>query len=420
MISLRSKIWKLALAVVVLTGAQLVPMDVLAQSGQTGADFDPVGILTRVRATREKLAAGEFESRFNFLSEEAWIQYADWNLELGDRTGLSYLAYYALADQFGTQGGPQDNTANGNTNVIIGWKPTGQSGPNQGGLIFHYLNVGQLTNTNGVEFAQSLGLTSFTNDSPVNVDMFRAFAWHQKLVGGLVDVRVGQLEPAALLNANAYASDDTRSFLSTPLSAEPSRTHPAPGLGVIVIGEIMEDVFLGSALADANGKGEFLDFDSFSQGDYMTNVSVAWKPTICGLGPGSYQFAMYFVDATDTASYSRGIGINLEQSLSDEWAVFFKYNQSDKRQPLIRKSGAGGIMWTNPFGWGEDWLGLGAGWSEPTNQTLSDEYVLESFWRMQLTPAFQFTPAVQLWFDPSMTPDEGFQAAFTLRLLGEF
>lgn len=420
MISLRSKIGKSALVMVMLTGVQLIPVDVAAQSGQSGPDFDPAGILTRLRANREKFVKGEFDYRFSVFSEEAWLRYADWNLELGDRTGLSYLAYYAIAGQFGTQGGPQDRTANGNTHVIIGWKPPGQTGPNQGGFIFYYMDVGQLTSTSGAEFSRSLGLSSFTSDSPGNVDMFRSFAWHQKLVDGLVDVRFGQLEPAGLFNANTYASDDTRSFLSTPLSSEPSRTHPAPGLGVIVIGELLEDVFLGGALVDANGQGEFLDFHSFSQGEYMSNVSVAWKPTIRGLGPGSYQFTIYYIDATDSAPYSRGIGINLEQSLSDDWAVFFKYNQSDKRQPLIRKSAAGGIMWTNPLGWGEDWLGFGAVWSEPTDQTLRDEYVLESFWRMQMTPAVQFTSGVQLWLNPSMTPGDDLQAAFTLRLLGEF
>lgn len=420
MILVPSNIRKLALVVAVLIAVQLTPVEVRGQSGQTGADFDPVGILTSLREARERFVAGEFDYRFSMLPEEAWLRYVDWNLELGDRTGFSFLAYYALADQFGTQGGPHRNTANGNTNVILGWMPTWQSGPNQGGVIFHYLNVGQLTATSGADFSRSLGLSSFTNDSPADADLFRAFAWHQQLVDGLVEVRVGQLEPASLLNSTSYASDDTRSFLSTPLSSEPSRTHPGPGVGVIVVGEILEDVFLGGALVDANGKGEFLDFHSFFQGDTMTNVYVAWKPTICGLGPGSYQAAIYFVDATDSEPYSRGIGINLEQSLGDDWAVFFKYNESDKRQLLIRQSAAGGIMWTNPFGWGEDWLGLAAGWSEPTDQTLRDEYVLESFWRMQMTPALQFTPGVQLWFDPSMTPGNDLQAACTLRLLGEF
>ena len=53
-----------------------------------------------------------------------------------------------------------------------------------------------------------------------------------------------------------------------------------------------------------------MDFHSFSKGDYMTNAYVAWKPTIDGLGPGSYRFAMYSIDGTDTAPYSRGLGLN--------------------------------------------------------------------------------------------------------------
>ncbi len=414
------KIGMLGLVMIVLVSVQFVPMDVLAQSGQTGGDYDPVGILTRLRENREKFVEKKFDYRFSFLSEEDWLRYADWNLKLGDQTGLSYLGYHAITYQFGTQGGSQNKTANSNTNVIVGWTPPWQSGPDQGGFIFQFLNVSQMRKTNGAEFSQSLGLTSFTSDSPVNVNNFRSFAWHQKLMDGRMEVRVGQLEPAALFNSNTYASDDMRSFFSTPLSSEPSRTHPGAGLGVIVIGEILDDVFLGAAVADARGEGDFMDFHSFSKGDYMTNAYVAWKPTIDGLGQGTYQFAMYSVDATDTESFSRGFGLNLEQSLGDNRAVFVKYNQSDKRQPLVRKSLGGGIMWTNPFGWGEDWLGLGAGWSEPTDQTLRDEYLLESFWRMQLTPAVQFTPGVQLCFNPSRTPDNDLQAVFTLRLLAEF
>ena len=71
MVSLRSKIWKLALVVVLLTSVQLIPKDVRAQSGQTGADFDPVGILTRLRAARDKFVQGEFDYRFSILPEEA-------------------------------------------------------------------------------------------------------------------------------------------------------------------------------------------------------------------------------------------------------------------------------------------------------------------------------------------------------------
>ncbi|MHC5061667.1 MAG: carbohydrate porin [Planctomycetota bacterium] len=419
-ISIYLKIRTMVLVMVVLISFQFVPVDPFAQAGQTGGDYDPVGILADVRRMREKLIEKKFDYRFSFLSDEAWVRYADWNLELAERTGLSYLAYHAITYQFGTQGGSQNKTASTNTSVIVGWAPPWQSGPNQGGFIFDFLNVGQLANTNGIIFSESLGLSSLTNDSSTNDSEFRTFAWHQKLLDGRMEVRAGQLKPSSLFNSNAYASDDMRSFLSTPLSSEPSRTHPGPGVGVILTGEILDDVFLGGALADAAGQGEFLDFHSFFKGNYMTNAYVAWKPMIEGLGQGSYQFAMYSVDATDTEAYSRGFGINLAQDISNDRALFLKYNQSDKRRPKVRKSLGAGIMWTNPFGCGQDWLGLGTGWSEPTDRNLRDEYLVESFWRMQLTPAVQLTPGVQLWFNPSMAPDNDLRAVFTLRLLAEF
>ena len=419
MSALRSILLKFWLVAVLVASVQLLPNELHAQSDTGTADVDPAGILTRVRDTYERFLQDDFEYRFSLLPEDAWARYAQMNLDLGNQTGISYLVAYTPALQIGTQGGLQDDTANHNMNVIVGWAPPWQSGPNQGGFILQYLNVSQLTKTNGAQFSQSLGLSSFTSDSPVNIDSFQTIAWRQQFVDGLLEMRVGQFLPGTLFNSNSYASDDTRSFLSTPLSSEPSRTHPDAGIGAVVIGQILPDVFLGGALVDANGAGEFLDFDSFFQGDYMTNVYVAWKPNICGLGPGSYQFAMYFVDATESDSYSRGLGINIEQSLREDLAVFCRYNQSDKRNPLIRKSAAAGVMCTNPFGWSDDWLGVGVGWSDPTDQSLRDEYVLESFWRIQLTPNTQVTPGAQIWLDPSMTPGDDVQAAFTLRAMIE-
>ena len=66
-----------------------------------------------------------------------------------------------------------------------------------------------------------------------------------------------------------------------------------------------------------------------------------------------------------------------------------------------------------------DWLGLGVGWSDPDDASLRDEYVIESFWRMQLTPTTQISVDVQLWLNPSTTPGDDVQGVFTPRLLVE-
>ena len=383
-----------------------------------GPDFDPLGLLEETQRKRESIAAGTFGHLFNLVPEQTIINYADWNIDFARETGITYLAYYASAGQFGSQGSPQNSTGNGNTNLLIGWKPNWQSGENQGGFIFHYLNVGQY-GTSGVDFAQSLGISSFTSDSTSNVDLFRAIAWRQQLVDGRVDFRIGQLEPTTLFNAMPYANDN-RAFLASPLSNEASRTVPAAGVGSTLIAEVHDNIFLGGAIADANGQGDFLDFDSFFKGDLMSSVYAAVEPELEGLGRGKYQIAAHFIEATDSTSYSRFLGINAEQDLGDNWAVFAKYNRAEKRQPAIRQSAATGIIKKKAFGFQEDWLGMGIGWSDPSDPSLRDEYVAETFWRMQATPLIQVTPSLQFWFDPAQTPNKDFQAVFTVRMLGEF
>jgi porin len=383
-----------------------------------GPDFDPLGLLEETQRKRESIAAGTYGNLFNLVPEQVIIDYADWNIDLARQTGFTYLVYYASAGQFGSQGPPNEQTGNGNANVLFAWKPTWQSGPNQGGFIFHYLNVGQY-GTSGVDFAQSLGISSFASDSSSNADLFRAVAWRQQLADGLIDFRIGQLEPTTLFNAMPYANDN-RAFLASPLSNEAARTVPAAGVGMTLIGEVLDGVFLGGAIADANGKGDFLDFDSFFQGDHMGSAYVAVEPTISCLGSGKYQVGAHFVEATDTAPYSRFVGVNALQAVGESWDVFAKYNRADNRTVAIRQSAGGGIVRKGFLGFQEDLLGIGFAWADPSDSSLRDEYVMETFWRSQLTSLIQITPSVQFWFDPSMTPGDDFQSVFTIRLLGEF
>ena len=91
---------------------------------------------------------------------------------------------------------------------------------------------------------------------------------------------------------------------------------------------------------------------------------------------------------------------------------------NDDRLVYIQfKNLAGNGVHLNPFDLGDDWLGVGLGWSDPTDQSLRDEYVVESFWRIQLTPTTQITPGAQIWLDPSRTPGKDTQGVFTFRAM---
>ena len=52
----------------------------------------------------------------------------------------------------------------------------------------------------------------------------------------------------------------------------------------------------------------------------------------------------------------------------------------------------------------EDLLGFGAGWAAPANPLLRDQYILEGFYRYQLTSNLAFTPDVQLIIHHALDP----------------
>jgi len=55
--------------------------------------------------------------------------------------------------------------------------------------------------------------------------------------------------------------------------------------------------------------------------------------------------------------------------------------------------------------WGRnsDSIGVAASWGQPANRSLRDQYVLEGYYRIQLTPDTHITPDLQLILDPSLT-----------------
>ena len=110
--------------------------------------------------------------------------------------------------------------------------------------------------------------------------------------------------------------------------------------------------------------------------------------------------------------------IQLDQDFG-KLGLFVKYHQAFKRKALAEKSAGGGIMWTAPFGNDEDQIGLGFGWIDPSAPNTNDEYVAETYYRMQLTPFVQLTADAVLTTNPSR-PNSDTEGVFSLRARGQF
>jgi hypothetical protein len=373
--------------------------------------------LANEQARTTSILDDSLDAWFNPIDTENYAQFKE---RVSDETGFEYSTYYALMNHYGTQGGPDSQNLNGQLHSINAWTPY-HGCENAGTAIFYFMHLAQYTQTTAAQLSTNVGLTSGINDSAGEIDMFRFAAWYQPLADGDIELYAGQFLLRDLYDIGTYGSDDTRNFVSQIMSSSPAETLPAPGLGFAATCRLTGDWYIGGGFTDANAQaGDLWNFDTFSQGDYASIGYLAYRGCVCGVGQANYQFNLYSVDATQQAAYSRGLSLILEQDIGESYAVFFKYNRADKRQGDIQQSAAVALMIKGLCNWEDDLLGIGAGWGDPTAPTRRDEYVLEAFWRQQLTSSIQLTPNVQLWLDPSQTPGSDVQAVFSLRALMDF
>ena len=66
----------------------------------------------------------------------------------------------------------------------------------------------------------------------------------------------------------------------------------------------------------------------------------------------------------------------------------------------------GGVAIDDIFGQSNDRIGVGFTWAEPATGSLDDQWAIDGFYRIQVTPEFTFGPTFQVVFDPPRNPDD--------------
>ncbi len=359
------------------------------------------------------------------LSQPLVDAYVEFNKRLWTKHGIAYLFTPTIMMQKGSQGGSQDFTANEQYMTLFVWRLLNKTRIGTGYFVVSNQHLRQLDKTSGVDFSKSLGINYFASDSPANTEIIKGLLWRHELPGEFLTLFAGHDEISAIDNGCRYACDDTQSFFSTPLSSNPTRTLPSQGPMVSADVKLAEGVIVETGVSDASGDGKLNFSRVFDKGRlaYATALKLEnpFKPT----GDGLYKLTYYTVDSTGqrgTSSFqkaSQGLSIQVDQDFGDV-GVFAKYSKAFERKGSIQQFASGGLVWTNPFGHAEDWLGLGFGWVDPTASNTNDEYVAETFYRLQLTPFIQVTPAAMLVMNSSKNPDSNTEGVFTLRARAVF
>jgi hypothetical protein len=174
---------------------------------------------------------------------------------------------------------------------------------------------------------------------------------------------------------------------------------------------------------------------NFSWESWSLEWEIGYAPSDAfGLGPGVYRIQPFLAR---NGTVQGGLCFNFQQQLGRSsplgWFGRFGAGSSLASGAFSVEGGAKaqvgtGFVMLAPLkyaGWvpqlNNDLLGVGFVWSQPSATTSTvyhnDEYVLETFYALQLSPMSQLQPDLQIVWNPAFSPDAGPAVAFQLQFL---
>jgi len=246
-------------------------------------------------------------------------------------------------------------------------------------------------------------------------------AWQQSLMDGTVVLVAGLVDQGNYLDANRYANNSQAQFLNGAFVNSSVLPMPVNNLGLTVQWQPSGSwyVLLGTgANNQAPGQSPFSNL-SLNDWSYLLELGVTPKDVL-GLGPGVYRLQPFL--ATVGGQTQGGVGLNLQQQLgaASPLAGFGRFGVGGSQVTRVgaQAQASVGLAMSAPLKHAglvtrlsNDLLSLGFVWSQPstTTQTVyhENEYGLETFYALQLTPTIRLQPDLQVIWNPAFSPEPG-------------
>ena len=351
--------------------------------------------------------------------------YSDWKECIretyGFNFGLDYTAGF-LAPTSSISG--KDIFASGAVRFYGNWDLIGRDTGNTGGLVWSVQNRHGYTDPPYSGAAADMGFAGalFNPLSNVGTKLVNLY-WKQKLYEGRLEVIAGFVDATDWADINITASPWT-GFSNWAFSTG-SGTIGVPddgALGFNINAMLTDNLYSLVGLADANADSSnpFDGFDTFfNDHEYFTSVEVGWTSSQERFYLDNTHVTLWHIAERKNAGFSEGWGLNFSHahSVGEKWMYFLRAGYADDGASVYQKSvSIGGAYHLND---GVSLVGLGFNWNEPNEDTfgpgLGDQYAVELFTRLRLTPHFEVIPNIQLVGNPALDPSENAVLAFGLR-----
>lgn len=229
--------------------------------------------------------------------------------------------------------------------------------------------------------------------------------------------RIGKIDLTDYFNLYTFINTNFF-FLNSGLTTELSTPFPSNGLSALLAYKPTKNSGILVAIADANGDKTTLSFDTFfSLHEYFTVIEYVYKPEFSNLGKGNYNVMLWHSDARKRLAIPSGWGyaLSFEQEVGGGWLPFIRYGFSHGEIKRVRQSFSTGFGLLKPFSRDNDVYGFGVTWGEARDRKKRDQFVIETYYRLQLTPHIQISPDIEIFVNPTDNSEQSMIGVFGIR-----
>lgn len=241
--------------------------------------------------------------------------------------------------------------------------------------------------------------------------------WEQHLIKDKLGFRLGKIDLTDYFNLYTFISSNFN-FLSESLTDSLTIAFPSNGFGLVVGAFLPKNFYIRATIADANGVKTNLSTTFFSQCEYFTAVEIGYKPKNNPCREVNYNMTLWHSDARRRLHIpeSKGIAFSLEQEIRKGVIPFLRFSFSDGKVRQVKQAIATGIGVISPFSRKDDECAFGFTWGKPSQKGLRNQYMVEGYYRLQLTPHFQITPDLQVIMNPTFNDKNSVVGIFGVRI----
>lgn len=251
--------------------------------------------------------------------------------------------------------------------------------------------------------------------------------WEQTFGGDEWMIRVGNQIPTTILNFSRF-KDARVSYTSSPFAFHENIPLPTFGFGTAVRWRPDgSGLYFVATVNDMNGEpnGKGFNWSTVQETQFFYGFEVGKRWVRANGEFDHLHLNLFYADdrstrMPDVLPNKSGAGFRVygEKQVGDlVYHGGYTYNEAEGggiSGSFAAHTGTAGVAYLNPFGIRGE-VAVGGMWSRPINNifpgfSARDQYGIETYWRVLMTPNLTVTPGIQLIFDPAFNLGEDFVA----------